>query len=267
MSALVPDACASSWRCGHSISIGATARNSGPGKLPRLPIADSASASSIASSASRSASAGADIGSTGTKSTVPATRVLKFSVGKRVIARIPDLPAVSLAQLSVLPAPSDVTTPMPVTTTMGRPDLSRNCAISVLPKRSNWFQQREAFAAPMADPGDDCASKPSRHRLLDPGRIKRWKQFTVIQGKRRNCNIHAELRLKAVSEMASRRANRNVRVARQEGALFRSGWLGPRGAGNDRGARVGNTQLRPHPLEAGFDRSWTARAGLHRHGG
>jgi hypothetical protein len=38
---------------------------------------------------------------------------------------MPDSPAVSLAQLSVLPAPSEVTTPMPVTTTIGLPNLSR----------------------------------------------------------------------------------------------------------------------------------------------
>ena len=44
--------------------------------------------------------------------------------GKRVMARMPDSPAVSLAQLSVLPAPSEVTTPRPVTTTIGRPILS-----------------------------------------------------------------------------------------------------------------------------------------------
>src|SRR5437762_12873506 len=46
------------------------------------------------------------------------------SIGKRVTVRIPDSPAVSLRQLSALPAPSDVTTPMPVTTTIGLPHLS-----------------------------------------------------------------------------------------------------------------------------------------------
>src|SRR6478735_5863640 len=48
-------------------------------------------------------------------------RVFKPSVGKRVMALMPDSPAVSFAQLSVLPAPSDVTMPRPVTTTSGRP--------------------------------------------------------------------------------------------------------------------------------------------------
>ena len=44
-------------------------------------------------------------------STVPAIRVFRPSVAKRVISRMPDWPAVSFAQLSCWPAPSDVTTP------------------------------------------------------------------------------------------------------------------------------------------------------------
>ena len=82
-------------------------------------------ASSVAMSASRSERSVEENGSTGTKSTVPAIVVLRPSVGKRVMVRMPDSPAVSFAQLSVLPEPSDVTTPMPVTTTIGLPNLSR----------------------------------------------------------------------------------------------------------------------------------------------
>src|SRR5215813_13586654 len=59
------------------------------------------------------------------KSTVPATLVLRPSVPNRVIARIPDSPAVRRCQLSTLPAPSEVTRPLPVTTEIGRPALSR----------------------------------------------------------------------------------------------------------------------------------------------
>src|SRR5262250_1889571 len=59
------------------------------------------------------------------KSTVPATLVLRPSVPNRVISRIPDSPAVRRRQLSDLPAPSEVTRPPPVTTTIGRPALSR----------------------------------------------------------------------------------------------------------------------------------------------
>src|ERR1700751_63761 len=67
---------------------------------------------------------------------VPAMRVFKPSVGKRVMVLIPDSPAVSFAQLSDLPAPSDVTTPRPVTTTSGRPILSFPAAIFALLSRS-----------------------------------------------------------------------------------------------------------------------------------
>src|SRR5262249_33273695 len=59
------------------------------------------------------------------KSTVPATLVLSPSVPNRVISRIPDSPAVRRRQLSAFPAPSEVTRPLPVTTTIGRPALSR----------------------------------------------------------------------------------------------------------------------------------------------
>src|SRR5512142_2702524 len=62
-------------------------------------------------------------------------RVFNPSVGKRVMALMPDSPAVSLAQLSVLPAPSEVTAPRPVTTTIGRPILSLPAAIFALLSR------------------------------------------------------------------------------------------------------------------------------------
>jgi hypothetical protein len=68
-------------------------------------------------------------GSTLTKSIVPAIVDFKPSIGKRVTVRMPDSPAVSFAQLSVLLAPSDVTMPMPVTTTIGLPKLSRGADI------------------------------------------------------------------------------------------------------------------------------------------
>ncbi len=89
-------------------------------------------------------------GSIGRKSTVPAMVVFRPSVGKRVIVRMPDSPADSLAQLSDLPAPNEVTTPMPVTTTMGRPNLSR-FAVMVSPQLYS-LDQRHAFAAPVASP-------------------------------------------------------------------------------------------------------------------
>jgi hypothetical protein len=75
-------------------------------------------------SAIRSDSRVEEKGSTVTKSTVPAIVVFRPSIGNRVMVRMPDSPATSLVQLSVLPAPSEVTMPMPVTTTVGRPNLS-----------------------------------------------------------------------------------------------------------------------------------------------
>ena len=82
---LAPEAAANASRCGHSISIGATARNSGPGKSPLQPIFASASASSATIAAMRSPSSVEQNGSTGMKSTEPAIVVLRPSLGKRVI--------------------------------------------------------------------------------------------------------------------------------------------------------------------------------------
>ena len=87
-------------------------------------MAACASASAVAISASRSVNPVEVTGSTLTKSTVPAMVDFSPSIGKRVTVRMPDSPAISLRQLSSLPAPSDVTTPMPVTTTIGLPNLS-----------------------------------------------------------------------------------------------------------------------------------------------
>ena len=91
-------------------------------------------ASSVAISASRSDRSVEENGSTGTKSTVPAIVVFRPSVGKRVMVRIPDSPAVSFVQLSALPEPSEVTTPMPVTTTIGLPNLSREAVMFPPPR-------------------------------------------------------------------------------------------------------------------------------------
>src|SRR5690242_16211193 len=111
------------------------------------------------------------------KSTVPAIVVFRLSVGKRVMVRMPDSPAVSLLQLSVLPAPSEVTTPMPVITTIGRPNLSR-AAIDTLHSfqigqigewqalsRSMAIRQRN-IAAKFA--AEHCRDRSSKNRRDDP---------------------------------------------------------------------------------------------------
>ena len=74
----------------------------------------------MAMSAKRSANVVEENGLTSMKSMVPAMRVFSPWVEKRRIVLIPDSPAVSFFQFSVLPSPSDVITPMPVTTTIGR---------------------------------------------------------------------------------------------------------------------------------------------------
>src|SRR6187551_3303095 len=108
---------------------------------------------------------------------VPAMRVRNPSVGKRVMARMPDSPAVSLAQLSVLPAPSEVITPRPVTTTIGRPSLSFG-GIVVLPSVGP-LDQSKAFAPPMADAGHQDLAHISARRPLQAGRVAGWKKTTM----------------------------------------------------------------------------------------
>jgi hypothetical protein len=107
-------------------------------------------ASSVTISASRSERSVEEKGSTGTKSIVPAIVVFKPSVGKRVIVRIPDSPAVSFVQLSALPEPSDVTTPMPVTTTIGLPNLSRVAVMlpPQVPRRAHLTASTKAMPSP-----------------------------------------------------------------------------------------------------------------------
>src|SRR5690606_6766978 len=106
-----------------SSSTGGAARNSGPPKFDRE-RPDSSIASSAASSASARVRAVAPCSLSGRKSTRPAMVVARWSTGKRLIERIPERPPVSAAQLSRLPCPSEVTTPIPVTATSGRPNLS-----------------------------------------------------------------------------------------------------------------------------------------------
>ena len=63
-------------------------------------------------------------------------------------------------------------TPMPVTTTTGRPLLSRADAIASLLHRHR-FDQRHAFAAPVTDAGDDDLVERTFIRPLDPRRVER----------------------------------------------------------------------------------------------
>src|SRR5260370_34338921 len=92
------------------------------------------------------------------KSTVPATLVFSESVPNRVIFRMPDSPAVRRRQLSVLPAPSEVTRPLPVTTTIGRPALSR-----ILPMCSPGLSVAPVlYRAGAASPSTALLKRPAR---------------------------------------------------------------------------------------------------------
>src|SRR4051794_30475322 len=178
MVSLLRSSAATASRCSHSISTGATARNNGPGKSPLAPIEANVIASSAARSASFSASVVEQNGSTGTKSTVPAMVVRSASIGNRLMRRMPDSPAVSLRQLSAIPVPSEVTTPMPVTAT-GAPtegplgedaisfSLSMSLRLSALRLSAHGVYQRHAFAAPVADGRDHDLLDRACHLALD----------------------------------------------------------------------------------------------------
>src|SRR5579872_108100 len=113
---------------------------------------------------------------------------------------MPDSPAVSFAQLSVLPAPSEVTTPRPVTTTIGRPNLSLPAAI-VRYSSADAFDQRKTFAAPMPDAGHQNLLQISSHRPFQAGRVTRRIQPTMAQCDRSQCDIDGELRLHPMAEI------------------------------------------------------------------
>src|SRR5207249_3475945 len=140
--------------------------------------------------------------STGMKSMVPAMRVLRPSVGNRVMTRMPDSPAVSFCQFSALPTPSDVMMPMPVTTTW-RQVCSRLGVMRFT--FVDCFDQRQPLAAPMADAGDDHLRRRSIHRTFETGRVEGRKDLSARQRDRCESDIHHELRLDPVAEMGAGR--------------------------------------------------------------
>src|ERR1700680_3941163 len=73
--------------------------------------------------------------------------------GKRLMRWMPERPAVTAFQLSARPTPSEVTTPMPVTATTGRPRWARSASamIETPPFGSvERLDEAHAFAAPDA---------------------------------------------------------------------------------------------------------------------
>src|SRR3569832_2744021 len=139
-------------------------------------------------------------GSTLTKSTVPAIVVFSPSTGKRVMVRIPDSPATSFAQLSALPLPSEVMMPMPVTTTTGRPSLSRSAVMDPPIELAHGLDQRHAFAAPVSGSHHRNLGGRALHFNLGPGRIVRREQRAARDRERGQCNPERELRFHGVAE-------------------------------------------------------------------
>src|SRR3954465_14653563 len=100
------------------------------------------------------------------KSMVPAIRVFRPSVEIRVISWMPDSPAVSLRQLSSRPAPSDVITPIPVTTTIGRPAWSVLAIANLLSRPLRRERDPRRADARYWSPRPAAAAHPSPARLL-----------------------------------------------------------------------------------------------------
>src|SRR5262249_28608056 len=154
--------------------------------------------------------------------------VFSPSIGKRVMVRMPDSPATSLVQLSALPAPSEVTTPMPVTTTIGRPNLSR---VAVMMSPVAWwsgnavlfnrFDQGHAFAAVMSSPNHHNLGGRAFHFNLDAGGIACRKQGAAGDRQCGQREAERELRLHGVAETRAAGAHRHVLVLGQEGTFFR----------------------------------------------
>src|SRR6516162_3167348 len=260
---LAPEPAASTSRCGHSISTGATARNSGPGKSPLLPMRASSIASSATIVAMRSPSSVEQKGSTGTKSTLPAIVVLRPSLAKRVMRWMPDSPAVSLAQLSALPAPSEVMMPLPVTTTTGRPFLPD---ASKPPSRPR-LDQRHARAAPVAHGGDRDALERAFILPFDAGGVHRREQLFATERKRGKRDVHGELRLEAMPENAARCPHRHVRQGFEPGALLAGRRLRAGCARDHRDAmwRGRSRQTLPHARQRGGDCAGRSARALRQH--
>src|SRR5829696_3253614 len=211
-------------RCAHSSSTGGMARNNGPGKLPREPMLDWLIASSAALAASVSVREGAQKGSTGRKSTEPATLVFRLSVAKRVILWMPDSPAVRRAQLSALPSPREVTTPKPVTTTIGRPALSVFADIMRSPS-AHRFDQRQAFTPPMPHARDHHLRNGSIHGRFHTRFVSGREQLTTADNRRGQRDIHRKLRLQGMPKISASGTNGSLDLAGQEGAFLAGGRL------------------------------------------
>src|SRR2546421_9439250 len=82
------------------------------------------------------------------------------------------------------------------------------------------FEQREAFATPMSDRGDDRLGQRAFHGPLH-ARVVAWsEQTTMAQRERGEGDVHGKLRLECMTEIGAGGARRNVRMAGEESPLF-----------------------------------------------
>src|ERR1700744_4698293 len=185
--------------------------------------------------------------------------VRKPSMAKRETRRMPETPPVSFAQLSAAPTPSEVTTPIPVTATMGRPFLSCVALVMRFPfcsvqaryakpeagfrgrscsaKHSlHAFNQRQTLAAPIADPGHDHL-RQVRWTFPEIPRSRRREQLAMLDRRAGNPDIGNELGLHAMTDIRTGIANRKADLPERD-LLGRRRGLEPRRAGNDGGVRA-----------------------------
>src|SRR5437764_11517221 len=97
------------------------------------------------------------------------------------------------------------------------------------------FDERETFAAPMADRGDDDLRQRAVHRALDARLVGRRIKFTTADRDRGQRHIHRKLRLESVPDVGASGTDGNVLVLGEKGALLGGGGGGAACAGNDRG--------------------------------
>src|SRR6185369_13998771 len=124
--------------------------------------------------------------------------------------------------------------PRPVTTTIGRPDLSLPVVITCSPS-ADLFDQRETFAAPMADAGHHDLAQVTVHWLFQPGRVTGRKETTMADRGRSQRDVHRELRLQPMPQIGTGGADGKVAVAIQELALFAGCRIDAGGAGQHGG--------------------------------
>jgi len=146
-----------------------------------------------------------------------------------------------------LPEPSDVTTPMPVTTTIGLPNLSRVAVIVPVRRRAYLiaFDQRHAFAPPVTGPDDDNLGRRFA-TFQSPVRSYRWME-TARRAKSTAPRglVQRKLGFHGVPEQGSGGPAPQNPDARQERPFLRGGRFGAGRTGDDGTLVFKPAKLRP----------------------